>query len=255
MENKKLIAAFVGTLMIANAILVVPAALADEKGLNQKGLMLGQNFCAKVDHELIKTDKEDTVKLTFLQEKRAASEARRAKNKAELDKRKADNRADRDAKLDEKEVKVAENTNLTDAQKTAVATYNTTVEAALKARRDAVDAATKTFRDAVDKLQTAHSTSVDSVKKAHDNAVEAALTKAQADCKAGVAAETVKANMKTALEKARETFVSTKQDVAKLGPEIAALTKTRNAALEKARETFQAAIEKAKADLKTGLGK
>ncbi len=142
----------------------------------------------------------------------------------------------------------------TDAKQAALASFRTTVEASVEARRLAVDNAIETFRVAVDGAVSAKGTARAETATAFTTAVTAALDQAKADCAAGKDAKTVRSSFQAALKEAREVIQSDRNEVQKLGDQIRGFADTKRVAIQTATDTFHKTLDKARADLKTAFG-
>ena len=141
----------------------------------------------------------------------------------------------------------------TDAQKTAIKTFETTVNAAALAKQSAIDAATKTYRSGVDALMVSKRPLVQSAAPAFKTSVTTALDKAKADCAAGKSSSVVFATLTTSLAAAKTKFNSAVQTGNAIGSQMKTLVATKNAAVKKAMSDYKVAVQKATADLKTAL--
>lgn len=143
----------------------------------------------------------------------------------------------------------------TDAQKAAVKTFESTINAGIAIRWAAVDAAIKTYRDGVDSLLAVRKTQVDGAIATFKSSVDAAITRAKSDCASGVDGKTVKANLQASIKAARDKLKGDILAADKVKTQAEALTATRKTAIQKAMDDFKALAEKAKTDLKTAFGK
>ncbi len=139
-------------------------------------------------------------------------------------------------------------------QKSAVTTFEASINAAVAARRAATDSADATFKAglllAVADRQAALKTAATNYKAA----VATALANAKASCAAGANSDTVRANLKTALDTARANLDTARKNAPKAGPNVDTLKAAHKTAIDKANADFKAAVKTALATLKAALG-
>jgi hypothetical protein len=141
----------------------------------------------------------------------------------------------------------------TDAQKAAIAEYETTVEKLVETRRAAVDAAVQDFIAGVSDLRGVVGTDYSDMLAAHKAEMEAAFDEAQAACGGGTASATVRQQLRDDLEEIRRTFKDERIDYVKRD-EFVALRQTRMDATEAARKTFRTGLDEANKKLRASLG-
>ncbi len=142
----------------------------------------------------------------------------------------------------------------TDAQKTAVANFETITNAAITTRRAAVDDAIKAFRIGMQNAITTRQGQIDQLVSGSAASRQSLWSKAEADCTAGVDAKTVMANLKSGMQAIRTQTQSDKQNVAKINTTVATLVATRKATVDKAFSDFKATMEQARIALKKAFG-
>lgn len=142
----------------------------------------------------------------------------------------------------------------TDAQKTAVNEFKTTMNAALVARRTTVDAANRAFQEGLKTAWASRKTAIENARKEFAASVDAAKKQAAADCSNGLSAGTIAEKYRAALKAAREKLVSDSKASPKIADALDQLKETRRAAIEKAFGTFKLALESAIKKLKTAFG-
>ncbi len=157
-----------------------------------------------------------------------------------------DHRGERITKLEAKAT--------TDAQKAAVAQFNTTMTAAINARRSAIDTAISTFRTGVDSITGTRVSAVDTAIATFKTARQSALEKAKTDCAAGVDSKTAKATFEASMKAALNTFKAAKTAVIKKN-DVTVLSQARKAAIEKAVADFKVTMDAAQATLKLAFPK
>lgn len=142
----------------------------------------------------------------------------------------------------------------TDAQKAAVATFETTIKNAIATRQAAVDAAISAYRSGVNSLIATRQAAVDAAITKFKSAVSAAFAKAQSDCSSGVDPRIVKTNLQAALKAAREQLKLDIQKATNTQGQLKTLAATRKAAVQSAISTFEATAKAAVAALKAAFG-
>lgn len=210
-------------------------------------------FCARISTVSTKVADQITEAEAKQSKKQEDRSTNIAKKEGDADARRAVGRTTADGKRASNWDKMATKAK-TDAQKAAVATYKQTIQDAVTARRTSVDTAVKAYRDGLTSAMTGHSTAVDAAMSAFKTAVNTALTKAQADCTAGIASKTVSASFNTSVSDARKVLRDAKK-AAEMSSGLTALKQTRDTAIKAAEATFKAATEKARADLMLALKK
>lgn len=164
-----------------------------------------------------------------------------------------DQRTKFDTNLDDQIVKL-EKRATTAEQTAAVNEFEQTVRTAVATRRTAVDAARQTFRDGVQMAISDHRSAVDQEITDFKAKLDAAFTKAQSDCAAGVDPSTVRSDLRTAVRAAKDDLKLDRAGNSKVGPEVVKLVSDRRSAVEKARADFKTTVEAARVKLKDALG-
>lgn len=155
-------------------------------------------------------------------------------------------------KLDEN-VSNLETQATTDAQKQALAVFQTTVKAAMMARQTAVGSARETFHAGVDQLVTQRQNALQTAVATFKSAVRAAIQKAKSDCAASINATIVRQNFTASVQTAKDQHRSDIQSVDKNGAQIEALAKIRNEAIRQANQNFKSVLEQARTALKAAF--
>jgi hypothetical protein len=143
----------------------------------------------------------------------------------------------------------------TDAQKTAVKNYESTITDAIAKRRDANDAARATFRSGVDSAISSQNSTINAQSVLLSTAISTAISTAQAACYATPAngpaiRETLQASIKTA----KDTFNTARKSDGTIGDQIQKLTEIRNTAIKANDSAFEAAAKTARDTLKAAFG-
>jgi len=246
---KKLVA---GTLVMFT---LVPALTFAEDS-NRQGETKEQgksslNFCSRISNIALKTadqitkaeekqSKNQTDRLSKLENKQKDVDERRAHGRIEADNKRLDN-------WDKMGNKAK-----TEAQKAAVEAYRNAVKLAVDARRTAVDAAVKAYRDGLSQILSTNSSTTDQAVVTFKTSMNAAVAKAQADCSAGIDSKTVRASFDQSVKNTREALKNARKSI-DMSPSIQALKKTRDDAINTAVSAFKSATEKARADLLLAL--
>lgn len=134
----------------------------------------------------------------------------------------------------------------TDAQKSAVAEFQATMEAAVKTRRAAIDASVEAFRSSVDASLSSRTSGMDAAATALKSASDAAIATAKASCDNGTEPAAVREQFTADMKAARGTFQSARQSLEKVRTDASTLAETKNAAIKSAMETFKSAADAAR---------
>lgn len=223
-------------------------------GLRKAAAGIGsQNFCSKFSASSTKYVASVNDQLAKLQS-RIDTESQKVQV----------NRQDSDAALKQDKEKAVQNRQAiyaalsvkatTDAQKQAVATFQTTLEAAVAAREAAVDAAKVTYRQGLDQALLGHQTSMKDYLATFKSAIQAAIDQANSQCSAGTDPATVKKTFQNAMQAARTARKSDIQQKVEVGPQLQQLAQTRNAAIQSAMQTYQTAMKSAIETLRAAFG-
>jgi hypothetical protein len=131
-------------------------------------------------------------------------------------------------------------------QKMAIGKFQSSIELAVAARKTAVDYALQNFRTQVKALVDARKTALSAAVKKFEDTVKAALSKAQSDCDAGVAPQTIRAELVSKLTAARERLAKDRSSVQNIGEQVKPLIEERKASTDKAFEDFKTETERAR---------
>jgi hypothetical protein len=175
------------------------------------------------------------------------------KKEGDADAKRASGRTNADEKRVGNWTKMATNAK-TDTQKAAVETYKAAISSAVAARRATVDATVKTYRDGLTAAIAQHGTTIDTAMTTFKSSIDAALSKAQADCTAGVLSKTVQQSFNSNIKDAR-TALAAARKAAEMSSGLTTLKKTRNDAITAAEVAFKKATDQAHADLIVALKK
>lgn len=213
----------------------------------------GVPFCSRIAQYALQIDQNlanRQAKLHAAQQNRLTNLQNRDNNNdtklADLRKQWDQNRDQQFAKLEARAT--------TDAQKQAVQTFETTIRAAITARRSAIDAAIETFRTGLAQVLTQRQTKVATAISSFQTSVDAAINKAKSDCGSGMDPKTVRAAFIASLKTARTQFQTDRQAIDKLATNVQPLVTARRTAIEAAVQTFKTAAEQARTALKTAFG-
>ncbi len=142
----------------------------------------------------------------------------------------------------------------TDAQKTAIANFEATTNAAIATRRAAVDSAIKTFRAGMQNAIMTRQGQIEQLVSGSATSRQALWSKAETDCAAGVDAKAVMANLKSGMQSIRTQTQLDKQNTTKINSTVATLVVTRKSAIDKAFSDFKTTMEQARITLKKAFG-
>ena len=257
--TSKHLAAFAAASTIALLASVLPAFAEDTRGTVEVKVRANAEVTAEGSNVCPRISQVSNVLQTRLAELRVKLDAHRDERKGKLAEMRVkhqenavERRDDWNARWDKILLELQAKAT-TDADKAAIAQFKLEMKAAFDARKTAVDAANATFRAGIDKAVTDRKTAVQAAADGLRAAVKAAFDKAKADCAAGVAGATIKANLKASLDAAHVKYRTDMQAAEKVGANAKALAETRRAAIEKANTVFKAAAQKARDALKAKL--
>lgn len=143
----------------------------------------------------------------------------------------------------------------TDAEKSAVNTYITSLQTAIQSHRGANNAARATFRSGEDNLISQHQKIVNDQVSVFTANVDGAETTANTSCQtAKPANETIRASFVGSLKTARETYRSDRTSDSAVSAQIKQLASARTAAIQNNDATFKSAADQARTALKAAFG-
>lgn len=256
MNSKLFIGGFTALSILASTLAPSLAFAQENRGSEKRdGAKLAQNtFCERLAQVNSKVEDRFADNEKKFSDKKHKEVERLAENRSKQDARILEKRAEsteHQAKRTEKLLAKAP----TGTQKIALEAFQTAVQNAVKARREAFDLAQTTYRAGVDAAVSQRTSTLNVALTTYKAAVKQAKEKALADCSAGVDQKVIKTNLKTALKTAEKAFKEQRKPADNVGEVIKKLLAVRKEATKKAMDTFHTALEKAKADLKTALGK
>ena len=146
-----------------------------------------------------------------------------------------------------------ENIAKTDAQKTAVAEFKTTVETAVSVRRDAFRAADETFKTQMREAADNWKASASEVAGNFRVAVRTAANGALALCKSGDNAELIRTAFQADLETARVQFQNDRKSLTRVGDQAGEYAHARGEAFAAALADFKTTLEAARVTLKAAF--
>ena len=210
------------------------------------------NFCTRLSGREADLDKATAQRESSVSQYQQDQIARIAKNRADQDKQIELNRANQDTEF-AKRISHLEARAKTQTQKDAVATYQSTINAATVVRRASIDSASNTFRTGVDAAVTARHSGMKSAVSAFIGNIDTAIAKAKTDCTANVKPSTVQRAFQNDLDAARSTFKTAKSNLPNLVAQIETLRASRVASVETARGVFKTAARAAKTALENAF--
>lgn len=212
-----------------------------------------KNFCTQLTVTTTKiSDRLEELRLQ-LEAQRADEAKRLTDSRAVRTEQRTENRTRLDA-LRAENITAVEARAKTNTQKQTVAAFKASLSAAVTNRRAGIDAAVQTFQRGVDQAITSRKGSVDAAVITFKTSVAAAIDRVMADCALGgnqIAAHKVFIEN---LMKARQKMLGDRQIIEKVQVAVASLLAARHKAIQKAETDFQAALQKARVDLKTAFG-
>lgn len=209
--------------------------------------------CARLTNISERAESEFSKRESRLENVRQKRDAKLTDRIEQRDDKIQDQRTKFDDNLIEHITKLQKRATTTE-QTAAVGEFADTVHEAIAIRRQAVDAARQAFRDGVKKAIADHRSAVDQEITEFKQKVDAAFTKAQADCAAGVEGSTVISDLRTAIKAAKDDLHQDRLGNQRVGPQVVKLVAERRTATEKARADFKATVLAARTKLKDALG-
>jgi hypothetical protein len=141
----------------------------------------------------------------------------------------------------------------TSTEKDAVATFQTTIEADVAARRALVDTAISTYWSGVMSVLSTRQAAVQTAEQNYATAMQAALSAATTSCAASTTPATVRTTFAAAVKAATTQFATDRKAIDKSGPQIKALGQARNTSVASAFATFDAQAKAAGVTLKAAF--
>lgn len=217
-----------------------------------------EKICGKLENVITrleeKIEKESALKLKEkLGNKAKEMEENRIKRDADLEERRADRNESRETFYNELEAKAGDDA----AKKAAIDKFKTTVEAAIKTRREAIDTAKETLNKGVDSAIDSREASMETLRNEFKNDITAAFNKAKSSCSDNATSaelKTVMDQLKNDIKSARESYKGKVAEIKKVQSTIQVLRETRKASVKLAIENFKAAMKTAQAELRDAMG-
>ncbi|MEN9649716.1 MAG: hypothetical protein RL094_683 [Candidatus Parcubacteria bacterium] len=249
-KRKRVISTVIGGALVIT--LAQPGmAFADTRDKSQKNI--SNEFCQQTtslrtslltkfsDKELHKQASSTSI-IKKLSDKRSQIDTTRAQSRQKEDVKRTSHFSGLEAKA------------TTDAQKQAVATFKTSVQTAINARRVATDTAIKNYRTGVDALIAQNGTTSLQIKQRLASSTVALVDKVKARCAQGADSKDVRLEFKSGLAEIKNSFNSNVKDLSAVKTQIEALEKIKKAAFAKADADFKIAFDTARTVLKSALG-
>lgn len=144
----------------------------------------------------------------------------------------------------------------TDAEKSAVTTFETTVNNAISARESANATARTTYQGAITAAAATESASITAAESALQSAASGAVATAEASCQTGTSsAATIQATLTSAINSAKQTFQSSVQSTrTTFKAAVTAAQTTEQSTITQNDATFQSAVSAAVTALKSAFG-
>jgi hypothetical protein len=187
---------------------------------------------------------------TKIEDTKKARESALLEKRQEWDDLRNSKRTEYDQRREDHYTALMERTN-TDEQRQAVEAFKTSVENAVKVRRESQDLARTIYRDAIDVLLQDRQVAVEESVDALTSAVQSAVAKASASCTNGTPISEVRKNLADDLRVAREEYRTSLKDAQNLTDKMKALVDARKQAVETSTDAFKAELESARARLQT----
>lgn len=237
------------TLGLVALVSPLSAIASPMQGQGPRGnLSRGVDFCKNIETIANKITTDMTNRDAKWDGKKTDRLAKVSDRRTHRDEVRVENRGMRDDKHDTRIDALMAKAD-TDAERSAVNTFEATLNSAVAKRRAAVDAAVKAYRDGVDNLLNGRFTTLDG----NVDAFRAAMTEAIADAREACAADKdPKPEFEASVKAARDNFKTAKPEALKA--EIQKLVETRKKAVETAVTEFKTTMKTAFETLKTAFG-
>ncbi len=240
--------AVLGIIVMALPMSAMAAPQGPRMGGEKDRFSRGADFCENIDAIVARITSDMNDKDGRWDGKKDARFGKISDRRVHRDEVRADHREVRDVKHDTRIEALMAKAN-TDAERAAVTKFETTLNNAVKVRREAIDAAVKTFRDGVDNLVNGKFGTLETNIAAFRAEMEDAIEQAKADCAVD---KDPKAEFMTAVKAARDNFKTAKPELIK--EEIKKLADARKVAVDAAVNTFKTTMKTAFEELKTAFG-
>ncbi len=142
----------------------------------------------------------------------------------------------------------------TEAEKSAVADFESTVEKAVGVRQAVVDDTVAAFRRSVDTAVAGRKNETESAVEKFQSAVKEATAKAQSSCNAGTDPALVRSTFRSSLEANRFVLKTDRGAAEKVGMQVKSLAETRRVTIKKALDDFRTTVKVAQEKLKKVFG-
>lgn len=217
-----------------------------------------KNFCTMINGNDVKALMNLDLKEKKIEDKQSERDAKKDEHRNESDTQRQSREAEQKQRIGEREDKLSEKLgqNLTDAQKAAIAQAQAAIQKSVDTKNGDLQNLVGEFRNQMDSVRSAHRAELDTLVASLRTKTEAAVTKAKADCAAGIAPETVKKNFQDTIKAIHDEFKAgqkTLQTTTKSQMEQN-LTE-RKTQTEATRSTFKGSVKSAWTSFKSIFGK
>lgn len=202
----------VSSLTIIGLMAAAPLAAFAKEGDTKREKSNGANFCTIINSEDFKALTKYEDRADKFDDKRDERDGKINEHRDLVDQKREDHKSEFEDKQSERSGKF-EAKGLTDEQKKALTAAQQAVQNAIDNHSGDISALVKEFRNNMDQIRSEHRTAIDGLLVGVKADVDAAITKAKADCAAGVAPETVKTNFQESVKASHEKFVAERKDV------------------------------------------
>lgn len=172
---------------------------------------------------------------------------------AELESRRANRDQNREEFYNELTLKAGDDAD----KKLAVEKFKTTVEEAIKVRREAIDQARKNMNTGIDSAIDSRESSVEALRNEFKNNVEVAVSKAKNSCNDDASSEELKnvlSQLKEDIKSYKESYKAKISENKKVQSEIQSLREIRKVAVSSAIDNFKATMKNAQEELRQTMG-
>lgn len=228
----------------ATALLVLALSVGQFAFAHNASAVNEATFCTNIDATTAKIKTTfDERQDQFLAKEKSQLSTLQAKW-ADIDQKRSNDNSATDKKRDEVFTKLAAKA-VTEEERTAVATFETTIRSAVNAHRTSIREAVAMHRASVTKLLSDATTPSDTLVNNLKSDFDTAIRKAKADCANGIAPQTIKNELRDSLKIAKESLQQNiKNDAMNKNMESISADRAKNVAIADA--TFKKAITEAK---------
>jgi hypothetical protein len=242
------------SILAAGTILILSFGTTTYAVATNNATTTKETTCSRLDNVLDRLSSDVNTRVAKITTERQNNAAKLAANRSDWDNKIATARKNWDNTRNQYFAKL-EAKATTDQQKTAVQTFETSVDAAVTVRRSAYDANRATYRSAVNTAITNNQSDIDQAIATLRSDYSAAVAKAQSSCASGTAYKDVAATLTADLQVARTKFKASRAANPNIAQTVKSLASAEKTADQTADQQFKASVNAAYAQLRTAFNK